>query len=267
MSNEFRYSSWGSQISWSIWKRRLVIKQFVKSVSLWSVISWCGHVAGLIGQCTFNNGLIRNRIDFYLIFIWFSFVFIPENPLIITKCDINSEDGSFDGDDTAIGTYHLKEDPNLHISFQFHTYSSSGGHHSTNHLNHSLTSSTKRNAHFGQITNPSNRGSNWNKDHSSYASSLSHASRHKEMHKTLEKNRRAHLRECFELLKSELPLDEYNEKKTSHINIIRCAIRYINQLKSKDSEHNDEISRLKRIRGRLQESFAEISKDLLAVKK
>ena len=43
------------------------------------------------------------------------------------------------------------------------------------------------------------------------------SSRHRELHKTLEKNRRAHLRSCFEELKKELPKNEVGEKKTSHI--------------------------------------------------
>lgn len=51
------------------------------------------------------------------------------------------------------------------------------------------------------------------------------STRHRELHKTLEKNRRAHLRHCFEQLKTELPRSEYSDKKTSHINIIHCAIR------------------------------------------
>lgn len=187
-------------------------------------------------------------------------------------------------------TYHLKVDPNLPISVQFHTYTStSGGLQSMaqthNHLWNTSNSSTKRNAHqIGanlinntsiirpainrnnnntnnntNITNNSivnnNNNNNKNKDHSSY-------SRHREMHKTLEKNRRAHLRHCFEILKDELPPSEYNEKKTSHINIISCAIRYIQHLKRIECELEHETERLVRTKIRFQNQIAQLKDDL-----
>lgn len=62
------------------------------------------------------------------------------------------------------------------------------------------------------------------------------SSRHREMHKTLEKNRRAQLRTCFEELRRELPKSDYSYKKSSHINIIHSAIRYIHQLKRHEWE-------------------------------
>lgn len=62
------------------------------------------------------------------------------------------------------------------------------------------------------------------------------SSRHREMHKTLEKNRRAQLRTCFEELRKELPKSDYSYKKSSHINIIHSAIRYIHILKRNESE-------------------------------
>ncbi len=182
-------------------------------------------------------------------------------------------------------TYHLKVDPNLPISVQFHTYTStSGGLQSMaqthNHLWNTSNSSTKRNAHqIGahfintsiirpainrnnntnntNITNNTivNNNNNKNKDHSSY-------SRHREMHKTLEKNRRAHLRHCFEILKDELPPSEYNEKKTSHINIISCAIRYIQHLKRIECDLEHETERLVRTKIRFQNQIAQLKDDL-----
>lgn len=47
----------------------------------------------------------------------------------------------------------------------------------------------------------------------------------REVHNKLEKNRRAHLKECFELLKRQLPSQD--EKKSSNLSILHAAIRYI----------------------------------------
>ncbi|XP_023235592.1 uncharacterized protein LOC111634976 [Centruroides sculpturatus] len=47
----------------------------------------------------------------------------------------------------------------------------------------------------------------------------------REVHNKLEKNRRAHLKECFETLKRQLPNME--ERKTSNLSILRGALRYI----------------------------------------
>lgn len=163
-------------------------------------------------------------------------------------------------------------DPNVPISVQFHTYSSnvSGSGAINNNSPYLNLSSTKRNApHQEQVMmmmttstsgRPASSGrgnhASKDKDHSSY-------SRHREMHKTLEKNRRAHLRHCFEILKEELPRSEYNEKKTSHINIIRCAIRYIQQLKRTESEHEHEMERLARTKTRFQTQLAQLKEELL----
>ncbi|KAG7470585.1 hypothetical protein MATL_G00115510 [Megalops atlanticus] len=47
----------------------------------------------------------------------------------------------------------------------------------------------------------------------------------REVHNKLEKNRRAHLKECFETLKKNIPTVE--EKKTSNLSVLRSALRYI----------------------------------------
>ncbi|CAG11399.1 unnamed protein product, partial [Tetraodon nigroviridis] len=47
----------------------------------------------------------------------------------------------------------------------------------------------------------------------------------REVHNKLEKNRRAHLKECFETLKKNIPNIE--EKKTSNLSVLRSALRYI----------------------------------------
>lgn len=91
---------------------------------------------------------------------------------------------------------------------------------------------------------------------SSPTSSSSSYSRHRELHKTLEKNRRAHLRHCFELLKSELPASECADKKTSHINIIKSAIRYVLALRQQECEIDNELQRLTKIKNDLTEKLS-----------
>lgn len=48
----------------------------------------------------------------------------------------------------------------------------------------------------------------------------------REVHNKLEKNRRAHLKECFELLKRQLPASP-DDKKSSNLSILDSAIKYI----------------------------------------
>lgn len=91
---------------------------------------------------------------------------------------------------------------------------------------------------------------------SSPTSSSSSYSRHRELHKTLEKNRRAHLRHCFELLKAELPASECVDRKTSHINIIKSAIRYVLALRQQECEIDNELQRLTKIKSELTENLS-----------
>ena len=84
--------------------------------------------------------------------------------------------------------------------------------------------------------------------------------RHRELHKNLEKNRRAHLRHCFEELRKELPKSEYSYKKSSHINIIHSAIRYITCLKKTEFEYEREIDRLARCKIKNQNYLDRIRK-------
>lgn len=96
---------------------------------------------------------------------------------------------------------------------------------------------------------------------SSPTSSSSSYSRHRELHKTLEKNRRAHLRHCFELLKAELPASECVDKKTSHINIIKSAIRYVLALRQQECEIDNELQRLTKIKNELTEKLSKMRND------
>ncbi|KAJ8275498.1 hypothetical protein COCON_G00072500 [Conger conger] len=68
----------------------------------------------------------------------------------------------------------------------------------------------------------------------------------REVHNKLEKNRRAHLKECFETLKRNIP--HVDEKKTSNLSVLRSALRYIQTLKRKEKEYEHEMERLARRR-------------------
>lgn len=46
----------------------------------------------------------------------------------------------------------------------------------------------------------------------------------REVHNKLEKHRRAHLKECFDILKKQLPSTQ-DEKKTSNLSILHSALR------------------------------------------
>lgn len=65
----------------------------------------------------------------------------------------------------------------------------------------------------------------------------------REVHNKLEKNRRAHLKECFETLKKQIPMTP-DEKKTSNLSILGAAIRHIQTLKRKEREYEHEMERL-----------------------
>jgi hypothetical protein len=49
--------------------------------------------------------------------------------------------------------------------------------------------------------------------------------RDKAIHNTLEKNRRAHLKECFENLQNELP--QYKDKKVTNLLILNYTLKYV----------------------------------------
>lgn len=61
----------------------------------------------------------------------------------------------------------------------------------------------------------------------------------REVHNKLEKNRRAHLKECFESLKKQLPITP-DEKKTSNLSILGAANRHI-QVSRRQSSSELEI--------------------------
>ncbi|XP_046891973.1 max-binding protein MNT isoform X1 [Hypomesus transpacificus] len=82
----------------------------------------------------------------------------------------------------------------------------------------------------------------------------------REVHNKLEKNRRAHLKECFETLKKNIP--NVDEKKTSNLSVLRSALRYIQTLKRKEKEYEHEMERLAREKIATQQQLAELKNEL-----
>ncbi|KAK5904655.1 hypothetical protein CesoFtcFv8_006192 [Champsocephalus esox] len=82
----------------------------------------------------------------------------------------------------------------------------------------------------------------------------------REVHNKLEKNRRAHLKECFETLKKNIP--NIDEKKTSNLSVLRSALRYIQTLKRKEKEYEHDMERLAREKIAMQHRLAELKNEL-----
>ncbi|XP_069040312.1 max-binding protein MNT isoform X2 [Lepisosteus oculatus] len=82
--------------------------------------------------------------------------------------------------------------------------------------------------------------------------------------KTLDQKRRpggrAHLKECFETLKRNIP--SVDEKKTSNLSVLRSALRYIQTLKRKEKEYEHEMERLAREKIATQQRLAELKNEL-----
>ncbi|KAJ2942941.1 hypothetical protein O0L34_g15131 [Tuta absoluta] len=83
----------------------------------------------------------------------------------------------------------------------------------------------------------------------------------REVHNKLEKNRRAHLKECFELLKRQLPAT-LDDKKTSNLSILGSAIRYIQVLRRKERECEHEMERLAREKIAAQQRLAALKREV-----
>nr|XP_020666399.1 max-binding protein MNT [Pogona vitticeps] len=82
----------------------------------------------------------------------------------------------------------------------------------------------------------------------------------REVHNKLEKNRRAHLKECFETLKRNIP--NVDDKKTSNLSVLRSALRYIQTLKRKEKEYEHEMERLAREKIATQQRLADLKNEL-----
>ncbi|XP_022195208.1 uncharacterized protein LOC111052759 [Nilaparvata lugens] len=82
----------------------------------------------------------------------------------------------------------------------------------------------------------------------------------REVHNKLEKNRRAHLKQCFELLKKHVPISP-DEKKISNLNILHSATKYIQTLRRKDREYEYELEKLARQKIALQQHLAVLKRE------
>ncbi|KAJ0172936.1 hypothetical protein K1T71_011112 [Dendrolimus kikuchii] len=87
----------------------------------------------------------------------------------------------------------------------------------------------------------------------------------REVHNKLEKNRRAHLKECFEMLKRQLPTTP-DDKKTSNLSILGSAIRYIQVLRRKERECEHEMERLAREKIAAQQRLAALKREVVRVR-
>ncbi|XP_021943365.1 myotubularin-related protein DDB_G0290005 isoform X2 [Folsomia candida] len=115
---------------------------------------------------------------------------------------------------------------------------------------------------FNGGTNRASKGNN--SSSSSSSSSIISNSRNsgtREVHNKLEKNRRAHLKECFEMLKGQLP--SFEDRKISNLAILRSSLRYIQTLKRKEREFEHEMERLARDKIALQQRLSTLKKDML----
>ncbi|KAL0110400.1 hypothetical protein PUN28_013794 [Cardiocondyla obscurior] len=99
-----------------------------------------------------------------------------------------------------------------------------------------------------------------NKKHRSGACLIRSGTR--EVHNKLEKNRRAHLKECFELLKRQLPSQD--EKKSSNLSILHAANKYIQALRKKERDYEHEMERLAREKIAAQQRLVALRKELNA---
>ncbi|XP_033027852.1 max-binding protein MNT isoform X2 [Lacerta agilis] len=71
---------------------------------------------------------------------------------------------------------------------------------------------------------------------------------------------RAHLKECFETLKRNIP--NVDDKKTSNLSVLRSALRYIQTLKRKEKEYEHEMERLAREKIATQQRLADLKHEL-----
>ncbi|XP_045517511.1 max-binding protein MNT-like isoform X4 [Pieris brassicae] len=120
-----------------------------------------------------------------------------------------------------------------------------------------------------QIPSPPSVGSNGSSNGSNSSSSNGSSSGSngipragtREVHNKLEKNRRAHLKECFEMLKRQLPATP-DDKKTSNLSILGSAIRYIQVLRRKERECEHEMERLAREKIAAQQRLAALKREV-----
>ncbi|XP_014215065.1 max-binding protein MNT-like [Copidosoma floridanum] len=72
----------------------------------------------------------------------------------------------------------------------------------------------------------------------------------REVHNKLEKNRRAHLKECFDRLKATIP--GMTNRKTSNLNVLKEAVTYTKHLRKQNIDYDRKMTEITRINIELQ---------------
>jgi hypothetical protein len=94
---------------------------------------------------------------------------------------------------------------------------------------------------------------------SSLAGSGGGGGTNRELHNRLEKNRRAHLKACFDELAAECELDA---RKASNLTVIKSALKTIMGLKRKEREHERELADLVQQKIRRQQLLAQLTEGM-----
>ena len=86
----------------------------------------------------------------------------------------------------------------------------------------------------------------------------------RELHNKLEKNRRAHLKQCFDELATEC---ELNPKKASNLTVIRSAYKYIMGLRRKERDNEKELAALVQEKIRRQQHLEALKREMPGILK
>ncbi|KRF99668.1 uncharacterized protein Dwil_GK10211, partial [Drosophila willistoni] len=92
-------------------------------------------------------------------------------------------------------------------------------------------------------------------------SSNSNGAGTREVHNKLEKNRRAHLKECYDKLKNELLLKDEDRKKISNLVILEKAYKIVKQLDRHEREQDVELERQAKKKIELQKRLNSLKRD------
>jgi len=84
--------------------------------------------------------------------------------------------------------------------------------------------------------------------------------RDREIHNRLEKHRRAHLKDCFDTLKAEVPCQR--DRKITNLQVLNLAIKYIQSLTRKEREYENEMALLTSRNIELQQRLGTLKAEL-----
>lgn len=127
----------------------------------------------------------------------------------------------------------------------------------------SLSSSSSSSVYSFSCNDTSKSHNNNNKVSTCFSNSssrLDEIKRDKAIHNTLEKNRRAHLKERFEKLQNELP--QYRDKKVTNLLILNYTLKYVEQSKKKERDNELDKHRLARRQTQLKQTLQNLLTEL-----